>query len=282
MSVTAAARTIMAALLMLATPSAYALEAGSIVIGQGIDLPSDTLGQTRRINIYLPPSYAGSDRAYPVLYMPDGGVYEDFIHMVGIASLAADYRNIREFILVGVKNIDRYHDLLPPSEAEITFERLKSAGGSATFRAFLRDELIPYVNRHYRTTDERALIGESAAGLFTVETFLREPTLFTGYIAVSPSLWWDNQALAKAAPDLLSANPAPAGTYLFLTIGNEGQHGVEGAAMRAGTDSLAATLEAQAGDAISWAYQPMEEESHGTIFHPAALKAIRLLFAMTE
>lgn len=269
------------AILMVAAPlqAEDAAAHDPIAIGHGFDLPSETLGQIRRINVYLPPSYEGGDKAYPVLYMPDGGVREDFIHMVGIASLAAEYRKIREFIVVGVENIDRYHDLLPPSEAPIEFDRLKTAGGSAQFRAFMKDELIPYVNTHYRTTGERALIGESAAGLFVLETFLKDPALFTSYVSVSPSLWWDGQALAKTATDLLASNPAPEGTQLFLTIGDEGNFGETGAAMRSGTDMLASALEAANPTGLTWTYAPMEEESHGTIFHPAALKGIRMIFA---
>ncbi|SDE03040.1 alpha/beta hydrolase [Kordiimonas lacus] len=270
--------------LLLAVPSQaeQTVQHDPVVIGHGFDLQTKVLGQTRRINVYLPPSYEGGDKAYPVLYMPDGGVREDFIHIAGIASLAADYRKIREFILVGVENIDRYHDLLPPSATEIEFDRLKTAGGSDAFRTFLKDELIPYVNDHYRTTSERALMGESAAGLFVLETFLKDPALFSGYVAVSPSLWWDDQALAKEAPALIRANPAPKGTHLFLTIGNEGQFGAEGAAMREGTDMLAEALRAANPKGLNWTYAPMEQESHGTIFHPAALKAIRRIFATPE
>ncbi|NVJ98025.1 MAG: alpha/beta hydrolase [Alphaproteobacteria bacterium] len=247
-----------------------------ITLGHGLDLQSGILKQTRRINIYLPPSYEGGEKRYPVLYMPDGGVGEDFIHIAGIASLAADFRNIREFIVVGVENIDRYRDLFPPSVAEIPYERLKSAGGSKKFRAFLRDELMPYIEAHYRTSDEKLLMGESAAGLFVLETLFMEPGLFGSYIAISPAMWWDDQALAKATPKLLRDNPAPAGTRLFLTIANEGSHGEIGAAMRTGTDKVADALSKHSTTTIDWTYDPMEEESHGTIFHPAALQAIRL------
>lgn len=244
-----------------------------VAIGKGYDIASATLGQTRRINVYLPPGYEATQKAYPLLVMLDGGVKEDFIHMAGIASLAADYRNIREFILVGIENIDRYHDLIHPSNQPITRERLKTAGGSAKFRQFIRTELLPFITSRFRVTEQTALIGESAAGMFTLETMLKEPDLFQGYIAISPMLWWDDQSLAKEAERLLKANPPARGTRLFLTIANEGGE------MREGVDMVADALRSHAPGGLSWTYSPMEEETHGTIFHPAALRAVRLFFA---
>jgi predicted alpha/beta superfamily hydrolase len=71
------------------------------------------------------------------------------------------------------------------------------AGGADRFRDFLRDELKPFIDSRYRTTAESALIGESLAGLFVIETFLFEPTLFDSYIAADPSVWWNEQIGAR-------------------------------------------------------------------------------------
>lgn len=280
------ARTSAAIALFCAALMGHSACAGEpVTIAQGYDIRSDILDQTRRINVYLPPSYEGGEQAYPVLLMLDGGVQEDFIHIAGIASLAVDWRGMREFILVGIENIDRYHDLIhaPTTPAGQAFmassPRLKTAGGAAAFRQFIADELLPYISRQYRVTDERVLMGESAAGMFTLETLLRQPELFTGYIAISPMLWWDDQSLAKAAPMLLQHHPAPAGSTLFLTIANEGTEGEIGAAMRAGVDRVADALAAHAPDTLIWTFEPMEAESHATILHPAALTAIRRFFA---
>ena len=271
---------------LFALPAAHAEGGIPVTIARGYDIRSDILGQTRRINIYLPPGYAAGEKAYPLLVMLDGGVEEDFIHIAGIASLAAEWRGMREFILVGIENIDRYHDLIhapatPAGREHMeTSPRLKTAGGAARFREFIAQELLPYIAANYRVGDERVLMGESAAGMFTLETFLRNGGMFTGYIAISPMLWWDGQSLAKAAPELLTAGTIPAGTKLFLTIGNEGTEGEIGAEMRAGVDRVAAALEAHAPDTLTWSYEPMEHETHATILHPAALTAIRRFFAV--
>jgi uncharacterized protein len=246
-----------------------------VTIGTSYTLRSSVLGQTRRINVYLPPGYAEGSSRYPVLYLLDGGVEEDFVHIAGIASLAADFRRIREFILVGIEGIDRYHDLTHPTTVESDRQRLPTSGGASGFRRFLAAELKPFIERNFRVTDESALMGESAAGLFVVETFLREPQEFSDYIAVSPMLWWDGQSLARQADSLLR-KPFPPGRRLYLTIADEG------GAMQEGVDRLVLALKSGAPRGLDWTYVPMAPETHGTTFHPSALNAIRRLFAIPD
>lgn len=246
-----------------------------VTIGSSYTLRSSILEQVRRINVYLPPGYAEGSTRYPVLYLLDGGVQEDFVHIAGIASLAADFRRIREFILVGIEGIDRYHDLTHPTTVDSDRQRLPTSGGADNFRRFLATELKPFVKGNFRVTDESALMGESAAGLFVVETFLREPQDFTGYIAVSPMLWWDDQSLARQSDSLLR-KPFPPGRRLYLTIADEG------GAMQEGVDRLVLALKTAGPRGLEWTYVPMAPETHGTTFHPSALNAVRRLFAVPD
>ncbi|MEM7051251.1 MAG: alpha/beta hydrolase-fold protein [Acidobacteriota bacterium] len=269
--------TVLVALLLLAATLAGVASAETapdeaIEIGRSHLLESKLLEQTRRINVYLPKSYDESpQRHYPVLYLLDGGVREDFVHITGLASLAADYRNLREFLVVGIENIDRYHDLTSPTAVEAERQRLPTAGGAAEFRTFLGRELLPWVKSRFRVTGETVLIGESLAGHFVVETYLEQPRMFQGYVAVSPSLWWNDQRLAKGAASALR-RPRPADRHLFLAIADEG------GAMQEGLDRLLAALAAVS--ASSWTFEPFPGETHGTIFHPAAWTALRQLFAL--
>lgn len=242
-----------------------------IVIGQGYDLPSATLKQTRRINVYLPRGYAGSDRSYPVVYLLDGGEPEDFHHISGLADLASLDGQIGEFVVVGIADIDRKHELTARSSDPEDMKLLPTAGGSDDFRKFIGSELQPWVKAHYRVTSERVAMGESLAGLFVLETFLKQPALFDDYVSVSPSVWWDNGALVRSAPNLLAAQP-PGARKLWFTVGDEG------AAEQAKIDGLAAALKARPPAGLTWQYEPLPQETHGTIFHPAALKAVRWLF----
>ena len=247
-----------------------------VSIATSYTIPSTVLGQTRRINVYLPLGYHTSGQRYPVLYLLDGGINEDFLHIAGIASLAADFRKIREFVVVGIEGIDRSHDLIYPTTIDSQRLRLPTSGGAATFRSFLATELKPWVESHFRLTDETALMGESAAGMFVVETLLRQPDLFRDYVAVSPMLWWDDQSLSKASAALLARRPFPRARRLYLTIADEGGD------MRQGVDRLVEALRQAQPPDLEWTFVSMEQETHGTTFHPAALAAVRKFFAMEE
>jgi predicted alpha/beta superfamily hydrolase len=143
-------------------------------------------------------------------------------------------------------------------------------GGSEAFRKFIRDELMPQVKSRYRTTDETAIVGESLAGLFVVETFLLEPDLFDTYIAFDPSLWWNDQKLVKDAGERLRARPKLAKTLYFASSGDDLHIGA--------TQRLADALGKNAPAGVRWHYELMPDERHSTIYHPAALKAFRAVF----
>ncbi len=180
--------------------------AAPLAIGETFTLQSKTLGETRRINVYLPPGYAESaDKRFAVLYMPDGGLAEDFLHVAGLVQVSVGNGTMRPFVLVGIENTQRRRDLSGPTQNEEDKKIAPRVGGSATFRKFVRDELMPDVRARYRTTDETAIVGESLAGLFVIETFLLEPDLFDSYIAIDPSLWWNSGSLVNSAAERLSA-----------------------------------------------------------------------------
>jgi hypothetical protein len=259
--------------------SVAASEAQSLRIGDTFTLESKTLGETRRINVYLPAGYAEHPEArVPVLYMPDGGLAEDFLHVAGLMQVSMANGTMRPFLLVGIENTQRRRDLTPPSERPEDRGIAPAIGGAAAFRAFLRDELMPEIARRYRTTDETAIVGESLAGLFVVETFVREPTLFDHYIAIDPSLWWNGRRLIEEAPAAARRNAAMAGN-LWLAHGGAESNARETSAFFAA--ATAADPDVATGRALRIVLDPLPDETHATIYHPAALRAFRALFAPT-
>lgn len=261
----------LALVLLLAAMSLRSAFADPLVIGETFTLRSVGLSEERRINVYLPAAYAeGKDTRLPVLYMADGGVQEDFVHIAGLVQILSANGSMRPFILVGVENTERRRDLTGPTTDPEDLKMAPRAGGSVKFRTFVRDELMLAIKARYRTTDERAIIGESLAGLFVVETMLVEPKLFDTYIAVDPSLWWNKSALIKQAEALLKKRPKVSSTLFVAGSGGEGNGGV--------VDAFAAVLKAHAPADLNWHHEAMPDETHGTIFHPAALKALRSLF----
>ncbi|KQY28227.1 hypothetical protein ASD38_16160 [Caulobacter sp. Root487D2Y] len=233
---------------------------------------SRVLGGQRRINIALPPGYAGSKRRYPVLYLLDGGaVQEDFPKITDIVAEAVSAGLAAPMIVVGIEGVDRKHDLTHPATFAKDRELLPTSGGSATYRRFLVDELRPWVGARYRTSGRGGLIGESLAGLFVVETFLREPRAFDAYLAASPSLWWDDQSLSREASSLLAKGKF-VGRRLYLSIGDEGT------TMQEGVDRVVTALRTKPSRGLVWRYDPMPQEHHATIYDPSARAGLAWLF----
>lgn len=256
-------------------PSVLAQQASPLTIGETFTLPSATLKETRRINVYLPPAYTETATTrLPVLYMPDGGMAEDFLHIAGLVQVLTGNGTMRPFILVGIENTERRRDMTGPTDDPEDRKIAPRVGGSQAFRTFIRQELMPAVRARYRTTDETAIVGESLAGLFVVETFLTEPDLFNTYIAFDPSLWWNKEALVKSAPAALKASRDRRRT-IYLSSSDQPE-------LAAGAARFAALLNTDGGSQLSWTYVPMPSEKHSTIYHPAAIAAFRAVFKPTK
>jgi predicted alpha/beta superfamily hydrolase len=129
---------------------------------------------------------------------------------------------------------------------------------------------MPQVKARYRTTDETAIVGESLAGLFVVETFFLEPGLFDTYIAIDPSVWWNNQKLVDDSARQLRARPKLEKKLYFASSDEK-----ENARI---LQKFATILSENAPKSIHWHHEEMPNEKHSTIFHPAALKAFREVF----
>jgi len=233
---------------------------------QTFTIRSAALQEDRVINVYTPPGYDDSVAAsFPVLYMPDGGLDEDFPHIATTIDSLIRRRRIPPMLVVGIPNTERRRDLTGPTTVAKDSTIAPHVGGSAEFRRFIRDELMPEVRRRYRGTGNTAVVGESLAGLFVVETFLLDPALFDRYIAVSPSLWWNDDGLLTVAGDSLRAQgDRPA--VLYLTAANE--PGIE-----AETAALAALIASHPPSGLRWQYTPRPDLRHDTIFRAVAPEA---------
>src|SRR5690606_27601557 len=81
-------------------------------------IDSKEVSELRTINIWLPEDYKTSGLSYSVLYMPDGGIQEDFPHIANTLSELIQTKKIPPFILVGIENTQRRKDLTPPTQVE--------------------------------------------------------------------------------------------------------------------------------------------------------------------
>lgn len=242
----------------------------SIPLGVTHTLHSTILNEDREINVWTPPGYAESAARYTVLYLIDGGVDQDFPHIAGLGQLGAVSGTYEQLIIVGVRTNVRIHELTAATTDGRYTSAFPQAGGADDFRRYIREEVIPYIESHYRAGARRGIVGESLAGLFIVDTFFDEPSLFHDYIAVSPSLWWDDRALARRAQQLFEEQGA-SDRRMYLSVAQED------GTMRDGIDRVRAVL-ASAPAKLTFRFVDRNSETHATTFHPAALHALRWLY----
>ena len=231
-----------------------------------LSIESEILGETRVVNIWTPSDYIKNSDSLPVLYMPDGGIKEDFPHIANTLAELITAKKIPATILVGIENTQRRRDVTGPTAVAKDKEIAPIVGGSANFLNFITTELIPEINQKYRTTSEKGIIGESLAGLFVTETFLKHPDTFDYYIAFDPSLWWNNNEIEKVAKDYLAKFPTTEKRFWFAGSGNE--------TILTHTRNLADAMNKASVRNLKWYYAEEPKEEHSTIFRATKEKAL--------
>jgi predicted alpha/beta superfamily hydrolase len=226
---------------------------------------SSFLNEERVINIWTPPSYDSSNDSIPVLYMPDGGIKEDFPHIANTLDTLIKQNKIPNIILVGIENTERRRDLTGPTTIEYDLKYIPNPGGAENFRQFIKEELFPLVNQNYRATSKKSLIGESAAGLFVIETFMLDSNMFDNYMAMDPALWYNEQYLVKNFENLTKNND-----YTNTTLWFAGSSATDIAPF---TKELEQKLK-NAKSALIWTYEDKPSEKHNTIFRATKEKAL--------
>jgi hypothetical protein len=185
-------------------------------------LPSTVLGETREAIVHLPEGYeAAGDVRYPVVYVLDGTSQDG--HTAKTAALMARIGAMPKVIVVGLPHANgesRNRDYTPPFGAQDEDAADGPKGQADRFLAFLKTELIPQVERRYRTSQERALSGWSRGGLFVVYSLVADPGLFQARFAHSPALWRDNTAIADHLRTLLGSSTPPGPSFLYLSMGS--------------------------------------------------------------
>lgn len=224
------------------------------------------LGGEREINVFLPPSYALTQKRYPVVYLIDGALDQDFPHIAGLAQYGSLSGAFEDVIIVGVQTKDRRAELTWRSTDPAENRDYPTNGNSAVFRRFLLEDVKPLIEKSYRTSGEDALMGESLAGLFVVETFLKHPKSADAFIAISPSLWWDYGSLGKEAKKILDDYPK-GDREVYLAIADEK------GPMREGVLAVVSALKKEKPKGVAWTFSDRPDLTHATIYHREALDA---------
>lgn len=244
-------------------------------LGQQYSVHSQTLAEQRLLNVWLPASYSAQmDHRYPVLYLLDGGMDEDFLHIVGLVKFLNAYQLMPETIVVGIVNVDRKRDFTSPSENAQDQTELPQHGGSARFIEFVENELLPWAEQNFRLSGERTLLGQSLGGLLATQILLYKPQLFQNYLIVSPSLWWNDQKLFHAATNLLHEQSF-AGRNIYFAVGNEHP------AIVTPTRNLEQTIGQQNWPDLRSRFEFLGDENHATILHQAAYRGFIWFYKST-
>lgn len=229
-------------------------------------IESSQVGEARTINVWVPAGYDLGTDSLPVMYMADGGIEEDFPHIANTFDTLLKAGKIQPMILVGIENTERRRDLTGTTEVEKDKEIAPVVGGSAKFRAFISDELMPEINKRYRTNNHNGILGESLSGLFVMETFLLQPDLFDYYIAFDPSLWWNDHLLVKKSKGYLAQFPTDKKVLWFASS--------DASDIQLYSRELADILKYENIDQLRWTYSDEPNEHHNTIFRATKEKAL--------
>lgn len=252
--------------LLLLSGHTFSQDQDPVPVHDNFKIDSKEIGEIRTINVWKPVDYDKSTDKFPVLYMADGGTQEDFPHIANTISKLVESKKIPPIILVGIENTQRRRDLTGPTHIKEDKKIAPVVGGSEKFRAFIKDELFNEISQRYRTSNEKGIIGESLAGLFIMETLLHDADMFDFYIAMDPSLWWNNQYEVKTAKESLARMTKDPKKVWFASSGEKDI--VEAA------EKLSQVFKSADVKNIKWQYDNEPKETHATIFRATKEKAL--------
>lgn len=264
----------------------------AVVMGRTEQVRSRVLGELRTYSVHVPESAQdplyGRQR-YPVIYVLDGET--QFQSAAATVERLGDVRSIPEAIVVAIHNTNRVRDFTPThieSGYYLNREAAMASGGGENFIRFLQQELLPRIDSLYPTTSYRMLVGHSLGGLLVLYALLHHPTAFHAYVAIDPSLWWDDALLVRQAGGLLT-QPQLAGKTLFLPVATAFKEAVDTSsvaghrtpkdrALRAVSDFVA-QLQQHPGNGLRWAAPVYRREGHNTVALPGTYDALHYAFS---
>jgi len=252
------------------------------VLGVIDEIHSKQLGEQRILNIYLPEGYNKNDTIkYPVTYLLDGSADEDFIHVAGLYQFSTFewVRRAPESIIVGIATVDRKRDFTYPTAIQTDKDKYPTSGHSDQFIAFIEKELQPFIEKKYKANDTRTLIGQSLGGLLATEILLKKPEMFSKYIIISPSIWWDNGSLLNQSSPILEASFLQQ-TDIYIAVGKEGLAPTAlPRVMEVDANLLLEKIKTSKSTAIKSYLDYLPLEDHGTISHQAIYNALKWIYA---
>lgn len=233
-----------------------------IIVGSKFVIKSKILDEERTCLISLPDSYNNSsevDKKYPVIILLDG--YTHFKTASGIVHFMSSNRNrnnlMPESIIIAVENIDRERDF---TVTKIKTKRPNTMGGGRNFLNFIEKELVPHIDKKYKTEPFRTLVGHSLGGLLTLNSYMDENSVFNAYISIDPSIWW-NEEMMKNKVDSISSISLD--KKLYIATANQGEANYERNKQR--HDSLYTLITKKSDKPLNIEIEYFEKENHRSV-----------------
>jgi predicted alpha/beta superfamily hydrolase len=238
------------------------------------------------LSVSLPQDYdAAGDKTYPTLYILDGNMYfETAVQSYQVQTLGTD---VPPMIIVGIEyptdSIDawlvrRAIELTPSNNTEFDtqyteqYKTPTKSGAADTFLKVLAKEIIPFVNRNYKTSDKKALFGHSLGGLFATYSLLQPQPLFDEYLISSPSLWWDDEMIFKHEESYLRDNQDLSARVL-LSVGS-----LEGPLMVPPMQKMGDILKSRNFKSLDITTHVFDNETHLSVQPGTLSRGLRAIF----
>lgn len=233
-----------------------------VTVGTTETFHSTILNEDRTIYISLPEGYDTSKDAYNVMYLPDPEW--NFYHVYGTVWYLAMSGTMPKTIIVSIKNTERTRDLTPTS-----VPGAGGGGGADNFISFMEKELMPYIEKTYRTTQERMYVGASLGGLLGTYILRTRPHLFDSYLIVSPAMQWDNGKELGLLEEFLKKTPE-LDKSVFVSVADEKGMRVE---------ELINTFKQHAPKKFRWKFIAYPEEQHSTTGSKSTFDGLRFTYS---
>jgi predicted alpha/beta superfamily hydrolase len=231
---------------------------------------SNILQEERSLKVILPDTYKpGSSEKYEVIYLTDGEWVAELFPFIYKFAKGENY--VPPAIIVALPNTyinnanQRDRDFLP-----VHVESPAISGGGDKFISFLKDELIPYIDKTYPTNGTNSLYGHSYGGLFVMYALLTEPELFQTYYSTDPSMWWNNDFVIKLAAEKLEK--LPPNKLLWIA-------GIDETYKNMGIGRMDSVLKLKAPQSLHWKVATFPNEKHNSVRLKAMYDGIKFSYS---
>ena len=249
-------------ILLFGVQTTFGQNETDIIIGSKFVIKSNILDEERTCLISLPDSYNDSSEAeikYPIIILLDG--YTHFKTASGIVHFMSSNKNrnnlIPQSIIIAIENVDRRRDF---TVTKIKTKRPNTGGGGRNFLNFIEKELVPYIDKNYRTEPSRTLIGHSLGGLLTLNSYMDKNSIFNAYISIDPSIWW-NEEMMKNKVDSISS--ISLNKKLYIATANQGEANYERNKQR--HDTLYSLMTKKSDEPLNVEIGYFEKENHRSV-----------------